>query len=115
VHHRSHRTAQLQALSKRIHWGAFVAEAKFSASPEQYTPAIEADDGDALMAMLTFPDQEARVVARVRNKAATFGQDMDEDGCVACSPGCCHSSACFQFLGGVLTVCWLLKRVQCPS
>ena len=42
---------------------------------------VSMQDGDALMAMLTFPDQEERVVARVRSKAATFGQDMDEEGC----------------------------------
>jgi hypothetical protein len=30
----------LQALSKRIHYGKFVAEAKFQESPEAYTPAI---------------------------------------------------------------------------
>ena len=40
------------------------------------------------MAMLTFPDQEERVVARVRSKAATFGQDMDEEGCASTAFAC---------------------------
>ncbi|XP_047328772.1 chorismate mutase 1, chloroplastic-like isoform X1 [Impatiens glandulifera] len=35
-------TICLQALSKRIHYGKFVAEAKFRASPEDYTSAIKA-------------------------------------------------------------------------
>ena len=70
----------LQALSKRIHYGMFVAEAKFTASPGEYEPAIQAGDADALMATLTFPDQEDRVVERVRGKAATFGQDLDAQG-----------------------------------
>lgn len=70
----------MQALSKRIHYGMFVAEAKFTAAPEEYTAAIQAADSDALMAMLTFPEQEVRVVERVRGKAATFGQDLDEEG-----------------------------------
>jgi hypothetical protein len=30
----------VQALSKRIHYGKFVAEAKFQESPENYMPAI---------------------------------------------------------------------------
>lgn len=58
----------------------FVAEAKFRSSPEEYAPAIRAADAAALLATLTFPDQEDRVVARVRAKAATFGQDLDEGG-----------------------------------
>lgn len=32
----------LQALSKRIHYGKFVAEAKFQASPDAYKAAIRA-------------------------------------------------------------------------
>lgn len=32
----------LQALSKRIHYGKFVAEAKFQASPDAYEAAIKA-------------------------------------------------------------------------
>ena len=32
----------IQALSKRIHYGKFVAEAKFQESPEVYSPAIKA-------------------------------------------------------------------------
>jgi hypothetical protein len=31
---------QLQALSKRIHYGKYVAEAKFQGAPDTYTPAI---------------------------------------------------------------------------
>ncbi|CAI9094594.1 OLC1v1030357C1 [Oldenlandia corymbosa var. corymbosa] len=32
----------LQALSRRIHYGKFVAEVKFKDAPEEYTPAIQA-------------------------------------------------------------------------
>lgn len=32
----------LQVLSKRIHYGKFVAEAKFQASPDDYEAAIKA-------------------------------------------------------------------------
>jgi chorismate mutase len=70
----------MQALSKRIHYGMFVAEAKFRESPDEYSSAIRAQDAEALLATLTFPQQEAAVVARVRGKAATFGQDLDSTG-----------------------------------
>jgi chorismate mutase len=70
----------LQALSKRIHYGMFVAEAKFRESPEGYVAAIQSQDAQALLDTLTFPLQESDVVARVRRKAATFGQDLDSAG-----------------------------------
>jgi len=57
-----------------------VAEAKFSANPGEYSHLIRAQDSAGLMALLTFPEQEARVVDRVGGKAATFGQDVDIDG-----------------------------------
>lgn len=70
----------LQALSKRIHYGKFVAEAKFQSAPDEYRALIAAQDAAGLMGLLTFPEQEARVVERVRRKAATFGQDLDAGG-----------------------------------
>eukprot|EP00775_Hariotina_reticulata_P005011 gene5011-5252_t len=66
----------LQALSKRIHYGKFVAEAKFRANPEAYTALIKAQDADGLMELLTDLKVEQNVVDRVRLKAATFGQDI---------------------------------------
>lgn len=35
-------TFSVQALSKRIHYGKFVAEAKFREAPDVYEPAIRA-------------------------------------------------------------------------
>lgn len=69
----------LQAISKRIHYGKFVAEAKFRANRETYAPLIEKQDAEGLMALLTFPAVEERVVKRVRNKAATYGQDIQDE------------------------------------
>eukprot|EP00854_Cymbomonas_tetramitiformis_P013021 gene13021-15383_t len=71
----------LQAISKRIHYGKFVAEAKFRANRETYVPLIEKQDAEGLMALLTFPAVEERVVKRVRNKAATYGQDIQASSC----------------------------------
>ncbi|GFR42166.1 hypothetical protein Agub_g3018, partial [Astrephomene gubernaculifera] len=70
----------LQALSKRIHYGKFVAEAKFLAKPEQYSALIRGGDAEGIMQLLTDKEVERRVVERVRRKAATFGQDITENG-----------------------------------
>ncbi|KAF8049968.1 hypothetical protein N665_2081s0007 [Sinapis alba] len=66
----------LQSLSKRIHYGKFVAEAKFQASPEAYESAIKAQDKDALMDMLTFQTVEKAVKKRVEMKTRTYGQEV---------------------------------------
>ncbi|KAG2489831.1 hypothetical protein HYH03_011634 [Edaphochlamys debaryana] len=73
----------LQALSKRIHYGKFVAEAKFLAKTAEYTELIRAGDADGIMELLTDREVERRVVERVRRKAATFGQDITENGAPA--------------------------------
>ena len=67
----------LQALSKRIHYGMFVAEAKFVEKRDEYTRLIKARDTKAIMALLTDVAVEERVMARVALKAATFGQDIN--------------------------------------
>lgn len=64
----------LQALSKRIHYGKFVAEAKFRASPADYETAIKAQDRQKLMDLLTYPAVEDAVKKRVETKTKTFGQ-----------------------------------------
>ncbi|BDA47666.1 Chorismate mutase 1, chloroplastic [Coccomyxa sp. Obi] len=69
----------LQALSKRIHYGKFVAEAKFRAKPQEYAALIRQKNTDGLMALLTDEAQEAKVVERVRRKAAIYGQDIQGD------------------------------------
>ncbi|KAE8807917.1 chorismate mutase 1 [Hordeum vulgare] len=65
------------ALSKRIHYGKFVAEAKFQESPEAYTPAIKAQDGDQLMQLLTYETVERAIEHRVETKAKIFGQEVN--------------------------------------
>lgn len=70
----------LQALSKRIHYGMFVAEAKFRAQPEKYGDLIRDKDADGLMELLTDRAVEIKVVDRVKLKAATFGQDLAAPG-----------------------------------
>ncbi|KAI3748006.1 hypothetical protein L6452_10810 [Arctium lappa] len=67
----------LQALSKRIHYGKFVAEAKFRASPDDYEAAIRAQDRGKLMDLLTYPAVEEAIKKRVETKTKTYGQVVD--------------------------------------
>ncbi|KAK3004539.1 hypothetical protein RJ639_018837 [Escallonia herrerae] len=77
-------TLCLQALSKRIHYGKFVAEAKFQASPKAYEAAIIAQDKVQLMDLLTYPVVEEAIKRRVETKTRTYGQEVTindgEDG-----------------------------------
>ncbi|KAE8697477.1 Chorismate mutase 1 [Hibiscus syriacus] len=74
-------TMCLQALSKRIHYGKFVAECKFRGSPEDYKAAIREQDRDRLMNLLTFPKVEESVKKRVEMKTRTYGQEVPVDIC----------------------------------
>lgn len=67
----------LQALSRRIHYGKFVAEIKFRDTPNDYEPPIRAKDTDALMKLLTDERVEKMVKKRVEKKADVFGQDVN--------------------------------------
>ncbi|GFY84882.1 chorismate mutase 1 [Actinidia rufa] len=77
-------TLCLQVLSKRIHYGKFVAEAKFQAAPDEYVAAITAQDRTQLMDLLTYPAVEEAIKRRVETKAKTYGQELtvnvEEDG-----------------------------------
>ncbi|CAN6477377.1 unnamed protein product [Victoria cruziana] len=73
-------TICLQALSKRIHYGKFVAEAKFRQSPAVYRAAIEDQDRTRLMNLLTYEAVEAAVKRRVEAKAKVYGQEVDLNG-----------------------------------
>lgn len=66
----------LQAISRRIHYGKFVAEVKFRESPQDYEPPIRTQDTDALMNLLTFTIVEEMVKRRVQKKAMVFGQTV---------------------------------------
>ncbi len=66
----------MQALSRRIHYGKFVAEAKFRRQTTEYTALIERSDAGAIMDLLTDRAVELKVIERVKLKAATFGQDL---------------------------------------
>ncbi|KAK7311044.1 hypothetical protein RJT34_08918 [Clitoria ternatea] len=66
----------LQAISRRIHYGKFVAEVKFRDSPQDYEPLVRAKDREGLMKLLTFESVEEMVRKRVEKKAVVFGQEV---------------------------------------
>jgi chorismate mutase len=68
--------ALLQTLSKRIHYGKFVAESKYQQQPEQFDPLIAAQDRAALMKAITNAEVEANVLRRVLRKAQTYAREF---------------------------------------
>lgn len=67
--------AVLQALSKRVHYGKFVAESKYMGDPEGYQALVDANDAAGVMQLLTNEAVELKVLRRARLKAATYGAD----------------------------------------
>ncbi|PLB38045.1 chorismate mutase ARO7 [Aspergillus candidus] len=65
----------LQALSRRIHFGKFVAEAKFQHDPETFVRLIKANDREGIDAAITNAAVEQKVLERLALKAKTYGTD----------------------------------------
>ncbi|KAG4953765.1 hypothetical protein JHK82_039387 [Glycine max] len=65
------------SISRRIHYGKFVAEVKFRDAPQDYEPLIRAKDKEGLMKLLTFTSVEETVRKRVEKKAVVFGQEVN--------------------------------------
>ena len=65
----------LQALSRRIHFGMFVAEAKYRANLDFYDRLIATRDVDGIMSSITNSAVENKIVDRVRSKCEAFGTD----------------------------------------
>jgi chorismate mutase len=70
----------LQALSKRIHYGKFVAESKYRQETATFDPLIRAHDADAIEDAITIKDVESELFARVLRKARTYVQALLEAG-----------------------------------
>lgn len=72
----------LQALSRRIHFGKFVAESKFQSSPSTFVPLIKAADRKGIDEAITDAKVEKKVLERLRLKAEMYGADpnMPENG-----------------------------------
>lgn len=65
----------LQALSRRIHFGKFVAEAKFRKEEGRFVALIKAGDTAGIAAAITDEKVEKKVLERLRLKAKTYGSD----------------------------------------
>lgn len=66
----------MQALSRRIHYGKFVAESKFLSNPNAYGKLIKEGNTTAILELLTNVEVERRVLRRAFVKASTYGQDL---------------------------------------
>lgn len=67
--------AVLQALSKRVHFGKFVAESKYQSNPAGFQQLVDAGDAEGVMALLTNEKVEEQVLLRAKLKATTYGRD----------------------------------------
>ena len=68
--------AAMQALSRRVHYGKFVAESKFVKDPEIYTAHLKEGNVIAVIDLLTNVEVERKVLRRAFDKASTYGQDV---------------------------------------
>jgi len=69
--------ACLQALSKRIHYGKFVAESKFRHPTDVLRDALEKQDPALLLAAITDDDVERQVIGRVSAKAGAYTAELN--------------------------------------
>lgn len=67
--------ACLQSISRRIHYGKFVAESKFQSDADKFTRLIRAGDREAIGDAITNKAVERKVLARLRLKVQTYGTD----------------------------------------
>ena len=97
----------MQALSKRIHYGKFVAEAKFLAKREEYSSLIRARDADGLMRLLTDESVEAKVLV------ASIAPEACLHTLLRCVP--CIHSYCNQVWIGLVLHAWHIKQIHRPA
>ncbi len=73
-----HDVYAVQAIARRIHYGSlYVAESKYRSAPELYDGALAGDDPHPLMDLLTRPEVEARILARVAQKTTALQASVD--------------------------------------
>lgn len=68
----------LQALSRRVHLGKFVAESKFQEDNRTYQELCRAGDAAGVLELLTNKAVEERVLQRAFMKASTYGSDIND-------------------------------------
>lgn len=73
--------ANLQNLSKRIHYGKFVAESKYRLQREQLWPLMRRGDATALVDAITDAGVEQKVLDRVYGKTVTYAAEFEGSSC----------------------------------
>lgn len=118
--------AVLQALSKRMHFGKFIAEAKFQAETERYSNLILANNAAGIMDALTNLVVEEKVLKRVTLKASTYGQDLEGSAAPAVTTSTAEWKVDPQLISDIyrdfvmpltkeVQVAYLLQRLAHPS
>lgn len=72
--------ACLQALSRRIHFGKFVAESKFQKETARFVKLIKAEDRQGIDEAITDAKVELKVLERLGLKAKMYGTDPSSSG-----------------------------------
>lgn len=75
--------AVLQALSRRVHYGKFVAELKYKADSLKYNALVHTNDTKGVRNLLTNYTIEEKVIKRAGMKATMYGQEVNEFGFVS--------------------------------
>lgn len=70
----------LQSLSRRIHFGKFVAESKFLSATDKFVALIKDEDREGIDAAITDKKVEEKVLDRLRRKAEMYGADPYMEG-----------------------------------
>jgi chorismate mutase len=60
--------------------GKFVSESKFIQDPAAFIPHIQSRNREALEALITKPEVEMRLLARLQKKVETYSPDIAADG-----------------------------------
>ena len=73
-----HDVYAIQAIARRIHYGSlYVAESKCCADPDRYLALLAQGDEAGLIRLLTRPEVEAQILARVTKKTAALQASVD--------------------------------------
>lgn len=82
-----HDVICLQALGRRIHYGAiYVAESKFQENPSKYTPLIADSNESELLMALTRREVEERILDRVHEKVKAVQSISDPENRILIAP-----------------------------
>ncbi len=76
----------LQAISKRVHYGKFVAEAKHRQDPELFGELCRRGDEEGLRGRITDPEVERAVLDRVKRKSETCCRELSLTGGTSADP-----------------------------